>query len=122
MNMNKKHKIVGFIILVACITALSSCALLFGTEPGPKYEISGSWRRTAGQGNATITYYFKADGTFSYSNNQNGDLDSGEYTVNWERQTINFTNHMNKSLNKKLSFSFKDHETLVLDGYTYKRI
>ena len=120
--MKNTRKIVGLIILVACVAALSSCALLFGTDPGPKYEVAGNWRRTVGERNVTITYYFKADGTFSYSNNQNGDLDSGEYTVNWEKGTINIINHMNKSLDKKLKFSFKDHETLVIDGYTYKRI
>ena len=122
IDMKRTSKIVGLIILVACVFALSSCALLFGTESGPKYEIAGTWRRTAGEWNSTITYYFKADGTFSYSNNQNGDLDSGEYTVNWEKQTINTIHQMNTSRDKKMKFSFKDHETLILDGYTYKRI
>ena len=120
--MNRTSKVVGLIILTTCIIALSSCALLFGTKPGPKYEIAGTWRRTAGQWNSTITYYFKADGSFSYSNNQNGDLDSGEYTVNWEKQIIYTSHPMNRSLDKKMSFSFKDHETLVIDGYTYNRI
>ena len=86
--MNRTSKVDGLIILTTCIIALSSCALLFGTKPGPKYEIAGTWRRTAGQWNSTRTYYFKADGSFSYSNNQNGDLDSGSYTVDWTTHTI----------------------------------
>ena len=120
--MKNTRKVVGLIILAACVVALSSCALLFDTKPAVKYEIAGTWRRTAGEWNSTITYYFKADGTFSYSNNQNGDLDSGEYTVNWDKHTI-ITNHTtNHSRDKKMSFSFKDHETLVIDGFTYHRI
>ena len=110
------------LILAVCIVSLSSCALLFGTNPGPKYQIAGNWRRTAGEWNSTITYYFKADGTFSYSNNQNGDIDSGEYSVNWEKGIITTNHQTNHSRDKKMQFNFKDHETLVLDGYIYKRI
>ena len=122
MSMDKKNKIIGLIILAVCIVSLSSCALLFGRDYGPKYEVAGTWRRTAGNGSATITYYLKADGTYSYSNNYNGDLDSGTYTVNWDKHII-YTNHeMNHQLDKKLSFSFKRHDLIVIDGYEYSRI
>ena len=120
--MKRTSKIVGLIILVACVFALSSCALLFGTDPGPKYEIAGTWRRTAGEWNSTITYYFKADGTFSYSNNQNGDLDSGEYIVDWSTHTITTIHKMNHSLDKQMTFFFDDYSTLILDGYEYTRL
>ena len=122
MSMNKKNKVIALIILAVCIVSLSGCALLLGKDYGPKYEIAGTWRRTAGQFNSTITYYFKADGTFSYSNNQNGDLDSGTYTVNWDKHIIYTNPEMNHSLDKKLSFSFKRHDLIVINGYEYTRI
>ena len=118
----KKNKIFALAILALCIVTLSSCILLFAQESEPRYEIVGNWRRTAGEWGATITYYLKADGTFSYSNNQNGDLDSGEYIVDWTNQTINTVHKMNHSLDKSLFFSFKGPDTLVIDSYEYSRI
>ena len=119
----KNIRFVAFAVLALCVITLSSCMLLFSNDaPEPRYEIVGNWRRTAGEWNSTITYYLKADGTYSYSNNQNGDLDSGTYTVNWDKHII-YTNHeMNHSLDKKLSFSFKRHDLIVIDGYEYTRI
>ena len=79
--MKNTGKTVAVVALALCVvTLISSCILL---KPELRYEIAGNWRRTAGEFNSTITYYLKADGTYSYSNNQNGDLDSGEYIVDW---------------------------------------
>lgn len=118
----KNIRFVAFAVLALCVITLSSCMLLFSNDaPEPRYEIVGNWRRTAGEWNSTITYYLKADGTYSYSNNQNGDLDSGEYTVDWSNHTINTNHKMNHSLDKSLSFSLKGPDTLVVDSYEYYR-
>ncbi len=119
----RKTKVLAFIVLAICIITLSSCMLLMSQpEPEPRYEVVGNWRRTAGEWGATITYYLKADGTYSYSNNQNGDLDSGEYTVDWANHIISTNHQMNHSLDKKLPFSFSGSNTLTIDGYTYSRV
>ncbi len=121
----KKTIVIALIVLAICIATLSSC-MLFMQRPEPvqepRYEVVGNWRRTAGEWGATVTYYMKADGTYSYSNNQNGDLDSGEYTVDWLSHTINTNHKMNHSLDKSLSFSFRGPNTLVIDGYEYSRM
>jgi len=118
-----KNKAIALIILGICVVALSSCMLFFGQQQEePRYEIAGNWRRTAGEFNSTITYYLKADGTYSYSNNQNGDLDSGEYIVDWTEHAIYTIHQMNHSLDKRLPFSFKGPDTLVIDSYEYSRI
>lgn len=116
-----KNKIFSLVVLALSIITLSSCMLFFSQNEEPRYEIAGNWRRTAGEWNATITYYLKADGTYSYSNNQNGDLDSGEYTVDWTNHTINTNHKTNHSLDKSLSFSFRGPDTLVIDFYEYSR-
>ncbi len=130
--MKNSRKTVALVILTVCIAALlSSCMLLASTPvpapapapaPETRYEVVGNWRRTAGQFNSTITYYMKADGTYSYSNNQNGDLDSGEYTVDWSSHTIRTNHQMNHSLDKSISFRFSGPDTLYLDDYAYTRI
>jgi len=120
-EMKKNSKVIGFIILAVCIAVLSSC-MLFGSKPEPRYEVAGTWRRTAGEFNSTITYYLKADGTYSYSNNQNGNLDSGDYTVDWENHTINTIHKMNHSLDQNLAFSFSGSNVLIIDGFEYSRI
>ncbi len=119
----KKNKIFALVILALSIVTLSSCILLFATDSDePRYEVVGNWRRTAGEWNSTITYYLKADGTYSYSNNQNGDLDSGEYIVDWTEHAIYTIHQMNHSLDKRLPFAFKGPDTLVIDSYEYSRI
>lgn len=118
----KKNKIFALVILALSIVTLSSCMLLFSQTEEPRYEIAGNWRRTAGEWGATITYYLKADGTYSYSNNQNGDLDSGEYIVDWTEHAIYTIHQMNHSLDKRLPFAFKGPDTLVIDSYEYSRI
>lgn len=118
----KKNKIFALVILALSIVTLSSCMLLFSQTEEPRYEIAGNWRRTAGERGATITYYLKADGTYSYSNNQNGDLDSGEYIVDWTEHAIYTIHQMNHSLDKRLPFAFKGPDTLVIDSYEYSRI
>lgn len=119
----KKNMIAALVVLALCFVMLSSCMLFFVQDDSePRYQIVGNWRRTAGEWGATITYYLKADGTFSYSNNQNGDLDSGEYIVDWTNHTINTIHKMNQSLDKSLFFSFNGPDTLVIDSYEYSRI
>ena len=118
-----KNKAIALIILGICVVVLSSCMLFFGQQQEePRYEIAGNWRRTAGEFNSTITYYLKADGTYSYSNNQNGDLDYGEYIVDWTEHAIYTIHQMNHSLDKSLFFSFNGPDTLVIDSYEYSRI
>ncbi len=119
----KKNKIAALVVLALCFVMLSSCMLFFVQDDSePRYQIVGNWRRTAGEWGATITYYLKADGTYSYSNNQNGDLDSGEYIVDWTEHAIYTIHQMNHSLDKRLPFAFKGPDTLVIDSYEYSRI
>ena len=119
-----RNKIVAFAFILVCALVLSSCMLLMSPQPAPepRYEIVGNWRRTAGEFDSTITYYLKADGTYSYSNNQNGDLDSGSYTVDWAAHIISTIHQMNHSLDKNLPFSFNGPDKLVIDGFEYSRI
>ena len=118
--MKNTGKTVAFVALALCVVMLiSSCILL---KPELRYEIAGNWRRTAGEFNSTITYYLKADGTYSYSNNQNGDLDSGEYIVDWNGFTITTIHKMNHSLDRVYAFSFENPDTLVIDGQRYFRV
>ena len=118
-----KNKAIALIILGICVVALSSCMLFFGQQQEePRYEIAGNWRRTAGEFNSTITYYLKADGTYSYSNNQNGRLDSGEYTVDWANHIIQTNHKMNHSLDESLSFRFDGPNVLYIDDFAYKRL
>ena len=119
--MKNTGKTVSFVALALCVvTLLSSCMLFFYQEP--RYEIVGTWRRTAGQFNSTITYYLKADGTYSYSNNQNGDLDSGEYIIDWNGGTMTTIHQMNHSLDRVYPFSFDGPDTLFIDGQVYFRV
>ena len=118
-----KTKAIALIVLGICVVALSSCMLFFGQQQEePRYEVAGTWRRTAGEFNSTITYYLKADGTYSYSNNQNGDLDSGSYTVDWTSHIISTIHQMNHSLDKNLPFRFNGPDKLVIGDFEYSRI
>ena len=119
----KNIRFVAFAVLALCVITLSSCMLLFSNDaPEPRYEIVGNWRRTAGEWNSTITYYLKADGTYSYSNNQNGDLDSGSYTVDWTSHIISTIHQMNHSLDKNLPFRFNGPDKLAIGDFEYSRI
>ena len=118
----KSRKTVALVILSVCVLALLSSCMLLGGAQEPRYEIVGNWRRTAGQFDSTITYYLKADGTYSYSNNQNGGLDSGEYTVDWTNHIIQTNHKMNHSLDQSLSFMFEGPNTLYIDGFAYNRL
>ena len=120
-----RNKFVALIFISLCGIMLSSCMLLFREPepvPEPRYDIVGNWRRTAGEFNSTITYYLKADGTYSYSNNQNGGLDSGEYLVDWNNHIIQTNHKMNHSLDQSLSFRFDGPNTLYIDGFAYNRL
>ncbi|MBQ4281599.1 MAG: hypothetical protein II753_05830 [Spirochaetales bacterium] len=119
-----RNKIVAFAFILVCALVLSSCMLLMSPQPAPepRYEIVGNWRRTAGEFDSTITYYLKADGTYSYSNNQNGRLDSGEYTVDWANHIIQTNHKMNHSLDESLSFRFDGPNVLYIDDFAYKRL
>jgi len=105
------------------VVILASCTLtLGGSKTEERYEVVGTWRRTAGEFDSTITYYLKADGTYSYSNNQNGDLDSGEYTVDWVNNVIKTNHKMNHSLDQSLPFRFTSENDLFIGDFLYKRI
>ena len=120
-----RNKFVALIFISLCVIMLASCMLLYRESepvPEPRYDVVGNWRRTAGEFNSTITYYLKADGTYSYSNNQNGGLDSGEYLVDWDNHIIQTNHKMNHSLDQSLSFRFDGPNTLYIDGFAYNRL
>ena len=116
--MSNLGKAVALMLAAACVLTLASC-MLFGSSE-PRYEIVGNWRRTIG--NTTITFYMKDDGTYNYSNNYNGKLDAGEYTVDWRKHVIHTIHKMNHSLDEDLSFRFQGPEILEIDDYAYMRM
>lgn len=116
--MRNLEKAVVLLVVLIGVFMLSSC-MIFG-ESEPRYEIVGNWRRT--EGNCTITYYMKDDGTYNYSNNYNGKLDAGEYTVDWRKHEIHTIHDMNHSLDETLQFQFRGPDVIEIDDYAYVRM
>ena len=109
----------AFVLLLVLVSVfvLASCVLF--SESEPRYELVGRWVRT--QGDSTITFFMKDDGTYNYSNNYNGKLDAGEYTVDWRKHEIHTIHKMNHSLDETLSFMFRGPDILEIDDYAYMR-
>ena len=116
--MKNPEKAIVLVLVSVCVLTLSSCMLFGNSEP--RYDIVGNWRRT--EGNCTITYYMKDDGTYNYSNNYNGRLDAGEYTLDWRRHEIHTIHKMNPSLDETLSFRFRGPDVIEIDDYAYIRM